>query len=237
MVRGGNMETPTNKLNGWRTRPEYTITQAAKLAGTSSATVRRWLRGYYEGENLRMRPVFGDKQTKQEASVEISFLQLAEIVVVSRFRHRYVKLERLRRAHRYARDALHIDYPFAWLRLKTDGAHVLSEFQEQEPGEKLVSLDLFGQLTLPGDVLRTLELFDYEEEFAARWFPIGRNVPIVIDPRYGAGKPTIPERRLTVETIYKRWKAGQTIKFIASDFKLLPSLVETTLQYAENYTT
>ena len=70
---------------------------------------------------------------------------------------------------------------------------------------------------------------------AARWFPVGRDVPIVIDPRYGAGKPTIPDRRLTVETIYRQWKAGQTIKFIASDFKLHPSLVETTLQYAESY--
>jgi len=230
------MATSNNELNGWRTSPTYTVAQAAKLASTSSATVRRWLYGY-ESERARMRPVFGTKKKTKEASVEISFLQLAEIVVVSRFRHRHVKLERLRRAHRYARDSLHIDYPFAWLKLKTDGAHVLSVFQEQEPGERLVSLDQYGQFTLPGDVVKTLELFDYEEEFAARWFPIGRHVPIVIDPRYGAGKPTIPERRLTVETIYKRWRAGQTIKFIASDFKLLPSLVETTLQYVENYIT
>jgi len=230
------MATYSNELNEWRTRPEYTISQAAKLAGTSSATVRRWLYGY-ESERARMRPVFGATKKTKEASVEISFLQLAEIVVVSRFRHRYVKLERLRRAHRYACASLHIDYPFAWLKLKTDGAHVLSVFQEQEPGERLVSLDQYGQFTLPGDVVKTLELFDYEEEFAARWFPIGRHVPIVIDPRYGAGKPTIPERRLTVETIYKRWRAGQTIKFIASDFKLRPSLVETTLQYAESYIT
>lgn len=229
------METSASGMNGWRARPAYTITQAAKLASTSSRTVRRWL---YGGENQRpMRPVFGDKKRAKEASVEVSFLQLAEIVVVSRFRHRRVKLERLRRAHRYASQELEIEYPFAWLKLKTDGAHVLSVFQELEPGERLLALDQYGQFTLPGDVLRTLELFDYEEEFAARWFPIGRNVPIVIDPRYGAGRPTIPERRLTVETIYKRWRTGQTIRFIAEDFKLSSSKVEAALRYAENYAT
>lgn len=230
------MVTATNKVDGWRTRPVYTVTQAAKLAGTSSITVRRWLYGS-EYKSTPMRPVFGDKKRTIEASVEISFLQLAEIVVVSRFRRRRVKLERLRRAHRYARDLLNIDYPFAWLKLKTDGAHVLSVFQEREPGASLLSLDQYGQWTLPGDVVKTLELFDYEEEFAARWFPIGRNVPIVIDPRYGAGRPTIPDRRLTIETIYKRWRTGQTIKFIADDFKLSPSKVETALRYAENYST
>ena len=230
------MTTSTKELNLWRTRPAYTVTQAAKLASVHSTTVRRWLYGY-ESEGARMRPVFGTKKKTKEANVEISFLQLAEIVVVGRFRHRSIPLERLRRVHRYARDAFHIEYPFASLKLKTDGAHVLSVFQEREPGASLLSLDRFGQWTLPGDVVKTLELFDYEEEFAARWYPIGRNVPIVIDPRYGAGRPTIPERRLTVETVYKRWKAGQTIKFIAADFKLLPSLVEITLQYAENYAT
>jgi uncharacterized protein (DUF433 family) len=182
-----------------------------------------------------MRPVFGDKERIKEARVEISFLQLAEIVVVSRFRHRNVRLERLRRAHRYASDELNIEYPFAWLKLQTDGAHVLSVFQELEPGERLISLDQYGQFTLPGDVVKTLELFDYEEEFAARWFPIGRDVPIVIDPRFGAGRPTIPDRRLTVETIYKRWKAGQNMKFIADDFKLPFYKVEATLRYAETY--
>jgi len=228
--------TCTNKVNGFRTLPVYTITQAAKLAGVSSITVKRWLYGD-ESERVRMRPVFGDKKRIKEAAVEISFLELAEIVVVGRFRRKTVKLERLRRAHKYARDELHVEYPFASLKLKTDGAHVLHVFEETEPGASLLALDQFGQWTLPGAVVKTLEDFDFEEELAARWFPVGRNVPIVIDPRYGAGKPTIPDRRLTVETIYRQWKAGQPIKFIASDFRLPPSLVETTLQYAESYAT
>lgn len=228
------MMTPINKVNGFRTKPAYTIPQAAKLAGVSSITVKRWLYGY-ERPDARMRPVFGDKKRAREVKFQISFLELMEIVVVGRFRHRTVKLERLRRAHKYARDEFHVDYPFAYFKLKTDGAHVLRAFEERERGTSLLSLDQGGQWTLPGDVVKTLEDFDFEEEFAMRWFPVGRTVPIVIDPRYGSGRPTITDRRVTVEEIHRHWKAGQTIDFIAEDFKLEKSLVETTLQYAENY--
>ena len=42
-------------------------------------------------------------------------------------------------------------------------------------------------------------------------------------------------RRLTVETLFKRWLAGQKIQFIAEDFDLEPSLVEDALRYAEKF--
>lgn len=220
--------------NRWRIRPVYTVSQTAKLANVHPVTVRRWLYGS-DSASTKMRPVFSGKGKLKEDEAEVSFLQLAEIVVVSRFRQRKVKLNTLRQAHQYACKVLNLEYPFAWLHLKTDGVHVFSDFEKSHPGASLLTLDKKGQLTLPGNVIRALELFDYEEEFAARWYPIGRSVPIVIDPRYGAGRPTIPQRRLPVALIYNRWKSGEKINFISSDYSLRPKLVETALQYAENY--
>lgn len=220
--------------NRWRTRPVYTIPQASKLAGVSPITVRRWLYGV-DTPSTKMRPVFGNKAKLKENTVEVSFLQLAEIVVVGRFRQRNVKLDSLRQAHFYACKTLNLEYPFAWLHLKTDGVHVFSNFEKNHPDASLLALDKKGQLTLPGNVIQALELFDYEEEFASRWYPVGRNVPIVIDPRYGAGRPTIPNRRLPIASIYGRWKSGEHINLIALDYSLRRDLVETTLQYAENY--
>ena len=94
-------------------------------------------------------------------------------------------------------------------------------------------LDPSRQLTLPGIVLETIHQVDFEEELASRWFPVGRHVPIVIDPRFSGGLPTIPERRVTVATIRRRWLAGQAIDFIADDLVLEPPLVENVLRYAE----
>ncbi len=221
-----------NGLDDWRLRPMYTVAQTARLAGISTATVKRWLYGYQRAD-AQMRPVFGEKDRPREDYAEISFLQLIEVVIAGRFRARGVSLERIRRAHEYARNYFNTGYPFADVRLRTDGTHILHEFEEAEPGASLLALDQSGQLTLPKMVVSTLISIDFETDLAARWFPAGRDVPIVIDPRFGAGLPTIPERRLSISTIHKRWKSGQTIQFIAEDFELEPPVVERALQYAE----
>lgn len=221
------------EIDRWRIRAAYTVSQAARLAKTSPANVRRWLYGY-QAPGHQMKPVFGPKQRDREQRAEVSFLVLAEIIVVAAFRKRNVKLERLRRAHAYAREMLGIEYPFASLRLRTDGVHVLSRFEEEEPGDSLLELDEYGQLTLPGVVISALEQFEFDDsQLALRWFPAGRSKPIVVDPRFAAGRPTIAHRGVTVETIYRRWKAGQPINFIASDFKLRRDIVEAALQYAD----
>src|SRR3972149_3647087 len=94
-------------LDKFRTGKAYTVPQAARLAHSSSATVRRWLKGY-EVPGHRMTPVFGRKIEAPEAGpLLVSFLELVEIVVVARFRqgadgHHRVPLERLRQAHDFA---------------------------------------------------------------------------------------------------------------------------------------
>lgn len=222
----------TDEQNGWRTRPTYTIGQAAKLAGTSPANVRRWLYGY-QAPGHKMRPVFGRRAKDKDGPVEVSFLELAEIVVVRAFRRKGVTLERLRRAHAFAREQLGMSHPFASLKLRTDGVHVLHEFEESEPGASLLVLDKYGQWTLPGAVVRTLEEFDFEADLAARWFPKGHDIPIVIDPRFAAGKPTVAGSGVTIETIYKRWKSGEKIDFIAEDYELDEEVVKKALQHAD----
>lgn len=218
---------------GWRVKPAYSLGETARLAGTTAATVRRWLWGY-ERPGHQMKPVFGAKDKRAVAVV--SFLELAEIVVVAALRQKKnIKLERLRRAHAFAAERFGLDYPFATLKMKTDGVHVLTEYQHEEPGASLLALDMSGQWTLPGLVAERLEMFDFEATWAARWFPAGRNVPIVVDPRMGAGQPTVMDRGVTVEAIRRRWKAGQSIRIISSEYRLQTQVVEKVLQYSEKY--
>jgi uncharacterized protein (DUF433 family) len=224
------MITLARPVESWRIRPTYSISQAAKIAGTHPINVRRWLYGS-NYVHTKMKPVLGERE---EVPV-LSFIELAEIIVVSRFRQRHVKLGTLRDAHEYAKRLLRIEYPFAHMILKTDGANVLANFEEEHPKASLMALNKRGQLTLPQEVIQALELFEYEAEFAARWFPAGKHVPIVIDPRYSAGQPSIPDRRLPINILYNRWKAGETIRYIAYDYALPKNVVEEALRYAEKY--
>ncbi len=219
-------------LDGWRTRPMYTVRQAAKFAKVHPTTIRRWLHGYKAPE-YGMQPVFGPGLPKTEQPTEISFLMLAEILVVLRFRKKGVTLERLRHAHDYAKRNLGIEHPFASLKLKTDGVHIFQEFEREEPGPHLLSLDKGGQWALPGPVVQLIEEFGFESDLlVARWSPAGRDVPIVVDPLYAAGKPTIRSRGVTIETIYKMFRSGYDIEFIASDFDLDPKIIQSALRHA-----
>jgi uncharacterized protein (DUF433 family) len=85
-------------------------------------------------------------------------------------------------------------------------------------------------------VIKTLHNFDYENEWAARWYPVGKDIRIVVDPRFSAGLPTIKERRVTVDSVYRRFKIGYPMKFIASDLKLKVNDIEEAVRYADKVT-
>ena len=79
-----------------------------------------------------------------------------------------------------------------------------------------------------------MEQIHYDSDsLAAQWSPLGKDVPIIIDPRFSAGAPTIVGRGVTVQAIHSRFKAGLLIDFIAEDLVLERTLVERALQYAE----
>jgi uncharacterized protein (DUF433 family) len=183
-----------------------------------------------------MAPVFGAGSKMGEAP-GISFLQLIEIVVVAQFRRgkRPVQLDRLRRAHAFARDRFQLPYPFASLSLREFGGHVLHEFDEANPHGPALALDVGGQWAIPGFVTQALDRVDFSEadRLAERWFPAGREAPIVLDPRIGAGRLTVLGSGVTVDTIYQRFLAGETIELLASDYDLDAAAIQEAIRYAD----
>lgn len=218
---------------GPRTQPMYTFSEAAHLAHVSSATVRRWLLGYVPDQRYpgwHKPPVFGDHDA---TSPFVSFLQLIEIVVAADFRKvGRVKLDVVRAAHRNARLEFGIEYPFAHetLALETLGGHIVKWIMSDMP--RAQAIDSLEQFSLPGLIEGRVQQLDYEKSLAARWHPAGQSVPIVIDPLFSAGLPTITGRGVTVQAIQRRWLADQDIDFIAGDLQLDRHLVERALQYA-----
>lgn len=216
----------------------YTPRQAARLAGVSPSTVTRWLKGY-AAPGHQMAPVFdGSPQERAQATsgLSLSFLQLIEIVVVAQFRRgsHPVQLERLRRAHAFARDHFGLAYPFASLKLREFGGHVLHEFDAVDPDGTSLALDLAGQWTLPGVVRLALEQVDFSpiDGFAERWFPAGRSTGVVLDPRMGAGRLTVAGTGITVETLYERFLAGESIEMLADDYSITADTVQAAIRLA-----
>ena len=214
------------RLDGWRTDSMYTFGEAAHLAHVSASTVRNWVLGYRD-----IQPLFTSTNGQDPM---VSFIQLIEIVVAARFRKAdHVSYQRVRSAYENAKNLYQLSYPFAHLTLEAIGRHIVQWLNTDEPDVSLQTLDDPQQWTLPGLVAEAMAQLDYEEDLAARWYPVGKDVPIVVDPRMSAGTPTIKGRGVTIQVIRKRFKAGQNMEFIAKDFELEQSVIEEAVRYAE----
>ena len=220
-------------LNGWRTESMYSFSEAAHLAGVSPTTVKNWLFGY----TVRGRDV--PPLLPSENGAMVSFLQMIEIMVAGRFRKsvsggRGLPFSTVREAYVNAREEWNTEYPFAHLKLEALGGHVVHFLREGGSPDSFQALDSPGQWTLPGILRRkTTDLLEYDDDLAARWFPIGKAVPIVIDPRFSTGMPVIKGRGVTVQAIRKRFNAGLDVDFIANDFQMDRDLVKTAIRYSE----
>ena len=219
-------------LNGWRTESMYSYSEAAHLANVSTSTVKNWLFGYtVKGRDVP--PLFPSSDAAM-----VSFLQMIEIMVAGRFRKsalggKSVPFRAVRDAYVNARESWGIEYPFAHMRLEALGGHIVHFLREGSSIASYQSLDAPEQWTLPGLLRETIDQIEYDDELASRWFPIGKAVPIVVDPKLSTGLPVIKGRGVTVQAIRNRFKADLRIDFIAKDFEMEPDLVETALQYGE----
>ena len=112
------------KLELWRTGAMYTLGEAAHLAGVSVPTVKRWLQGYETSYGITP-PVFGNAYDLPL----VSFLQLIEIVIASRFRTRHVSLRKVTTAYANARERYQVEYPFARLQMEVWVGHIFDMMQ------------------------------------------------------------------------------------------------------------
>ena len=53
-----------------------------------------------------------------------------------------------------------------------------------------------------------LKDLEYHNEFARRWYPLGKDEPVVIDPDYSFGLPVVVGSGVRTESIAEQYYAG-----------------------------
>lgn len=192
--------------------PAYTVAEAARYASANRRTVSYW--HYRHGA---AEPVLPGK----DRGSPLSYLQLVEVAFVATFRSLGVTLPRIRKARDYLAKTFDLEYPFATVQLKTQGANVLLDMLTIEPDSelrRLVFADRAGQLSWQELVGDRFFQFDYFEGLALRWHPRGRQSPVVVDARISFGAPTV--RGIPTYAIAGRASRGVSLEDIGADFHL-----------------
>lgn len=203
--------------------PAYSVVEAARYAGTSRDTVTRWQ--LQEGESGPLLP-------GRERRRGVSYLQLIELALVSAFRRYGVSLQRIRKARALCSALFGEPYPFATLRFRTDGLHLLLNLEDIEVGtqqDAVIVADVNGQLAWGSLLGDRFAGFDYEYGIALRWHLAGRDSPVVLDPRFSFGAPAV--RGIATWAIRGRWLAREPISAIMSNFDLTEEEVRAALAF------
>lgn len=201
----------------WKKRltiPAYRVGEAASYAGVKPQTVSAWHRLKHGGDRRTL--------SEKEQGAGLSFLQLIELAVVADMRANGVKLKEIERARSYFIETTGLEFPFAQLKFKDDGADILADFETSDgkiAKGKLVAANHQGQLVWSDIIARRFQEFDYGEHGEVlKWKVAGADKPVEIDPRLSFGAPQVSGIRTA--TLKSRWVGGEEVDELADDFSI-----------------
>ncbi len=217
----------------WRKRlflPTYTVSEAARLVQVSPVTVARWHYGRWDRDTWQPPVLLGKQKFKP-----LSYLQLVELAFVSTFRRKRLSLKRIRKAREYLAQMFGVEFPFAQLDVRTDGARILKEYEAEDADlvRKLIVADQSGQLLWENLTEKRFEEFEYDPQWglALTWHPRGKNVPIVLDPRVAFGAPRVRGTGVPTWVLKGRIIAGESLRQIQKDFLIDEQQLRAALEF------
>ena len=217
----------------------YSVPEAARLTGVSSSRIRRWLRGYSftSGGSAKTSPPLWQRQLGSEDSLVLSFRDLLEVRFVDAFRRHRVSWKSIRVAAECAAQIVRDSYPFSTRRFKTDGRSIFAEILQETGDESLLDL-----VKSQYEFKTIVEPFLFEGlEFSAlgiepvRWWPLGRERRVVIDPERSFGQPIVDPESVPTSVLARAFRAEGSIQAVARWYEVDLKSVEDALEFEGQY--
>jgi uncharacterized protein (DUF433 family) len=189
-------------------QPRYTFAEAASIIGRQAGTLRRWALGHdrlYRGQARHDPPLICiDGSAADDDEPPLSFLNLIELRFLASWR-RSITLPAIRESLDYAAVQLDAERPLLDLDFKLHGYELFVRY-----GADLLSATRGGQMAWPEAVDTLLASLDYDEteQAAYRWWPLGRERPVLLDTRVNGGRPTTASTGVRTISIATRLREG-----------------------------
>jgi uncharacterized protein (DUF433 family) len=224
-----------------RTVPIYTLPIAARLANVPEPTLRSWVMGRSyptQSGDSYFAPLI---ERPEPGNPFLSFVNVIEAHVLAAIRRVHgVPLRNVRPALDYVRQQLQTPHPLAERVFETDGVDLfVRQFGE------VVNASRGGQVAFRELLEAHLTRIEHDSKgHALKLFPFVRRrddeLPrqmtqqpkvVMIDPRVSFGRPILSGSGVTTEAVADRFRAGESIVSIASDYECQPEEIEEALRY------
>ncbi len=220
----------------------YSVGEAARLLKTDRRKLRNWAEGYtfeYRGEEHSSEPIFR-RDLANAAAHLLTFADLIELLFISRFRSEGVSMPVIRAAAERAAELYETNHPFAARSFETDGKVIFVILESGSPALAKADLDELveemhrRQLVFPDMVRPYFRNIEYDLEEAIRYWPLGRDASIVLDPSRAFGKPIDSETGVPTHVLYQAVEAGDTMEDVAHWYDVSKEAVRQAVAYEES---
>src|SRR5580765_960555 len=182
----------------------YSLGKAARLTNVSAGRIRRWLKGYDFRKGMKRRhsdAVWHGQHRPLDNRIALGFLDLIEIRFVEAFLRQGVSWKTIRLAHTLAREEMKTEHPFCTNQFVTDGRKILLKQGSASGDQALIDIATNQQefLRLVQPFLKELEFA--EDNYLSRWWPMGKDRSVVIDPVRNFGQPTVAKSGVPTQVL------------------------------------
>lgn len=184
----------------------YPLPEAARLVQLDARTARRWAEGYpyrYQDEQRLSPGVMPLALPGAGKTRDLTFAELLTLRLVRAFRQHNLGLPTIKRVAERAAQDFDLATPFISKRFRTDGRKVFIELRAETPADDTAGIPrrerelievLTGQRAF-ADVVEP-SLFanvDWNADLASRWWPLGKDRSVNLDPRVMFGAPRVAD--------------------------------------------
>lgn len=216
------------------TEPRYSIPEAASFVRKPTSTARRWSLGNVRkrhGQTRRDDPLItvdGDPH----GPIPLSFLNLLELRFLAAYRSR-VPLQSIRRALDFSAAELGVARPLLTLEFQTQGKSLFLRFASEGDDAYLLNASQQGQLAWPAALDEFISNVDYDdrEQAAFRWWPLGREEPVIVNTLLNGGLPSTAVTGVRTKAIAQQYVEGFDIPSIVYDVSANEDEVRAALQF------
>jgi uncharacterized protein (DUF433 family) len=221
----------------------YTPADAAALLKAPASEVMRWAFGYdrrRNGVRTHYAPLIQTQLPEIEGHHALTFMELVELMYIKGFRKAGAPWKLIHDAARVAARLFGTEHPFAMKKFFADPGGIYALLEEEHGGESLVRLVGHGQHAFQEVVGPYLGQLEFDPvDVPTRWWPLGREGRVVVDPQVSFGAPIVAEigvpTRILAEALEaeKEYDPARALERVAWVYKVPPRHVQTAVRFEE----
>jgi uncharacterized protein (DUF433 family) len=193
----------------------YTIPEVAFILKLPVGKVRRWMTEFWDNKFSKKysnKYSWGDGRDKAT-----NFYTLIEFYVFYQLRVQNISTSSIFKAHQDMAEQLNTAYPFASSKLLSDGKSILFTMEDGT----IVEADNSRQAVFKQIIEQFCKKIEFSPtDIAERFYPLGKEKHIIVDPHHQFGQPVIEETNILAQTLYELYNAGETVAFLSRLYDL-----------------